>query len=205
MPPMPARIETGPRDRLLRAATALFCRRGINAVGVDAIVQEAGTAKTTLYKLFGSKDQLVEEVLRREGELWRDWFMAAILKAAATPDERLRAIFPVLAQWFRQKRFYGCPFINAVAEHDKSSDRLRKLALGHKRQVLEFIRELAADSGVADPDLLTHEIALLIDGAIVAAMITKDAGVADVAQAALSSLLARDYLLLPAAAVAHST
>lgn len=191
MPPMPARqrIDSGPRDRLLQAATALFCQRGINAVGVDAIVEEAGTAKTTLYKLFGSKERLVEEVLKREGELWRDWFTAAITKSSTTPEERIRAIFPVLAQWFRQKRFYGCPFINAVAEHDKTSDRLRELALGHKRQVLAFIRGLAVDTGAADPDLLTHEIALLIDGAIVAAMITKDAGVADVAQTALIHLL----------------
>lgn len=183
------RSDRGAREKLLEAATALFCRRGINAVGVDLIIAEAGTAKTTLYKLFGSKEQLVEEVLKREGEIWRDWFTAAVTRAAATPSDRLRAIFPVLAQWFRKKQFYGCPFINAVAEHDKTSDGLRELALGHKRQVLEFIRELATESGATDPDLLTHEIALLIDGAIVAAMITKDPGVADVAQKALASLL----------------
>lgn len=202
MPPTRARqrMDSGPRERLLYAATALFCRRGINAVGVDAIVEEAGTAKTTLYKLFGSKEQLVEEVLKREGELWRDWFTAAVAKAGATPDDRLRAIFPVLAQWFRQKRFYGCPFINAVAEHDKASDRLRELALGHKRQVLSFIHGLATDGGATDPQLLTHEIALLIDGAIVAAMITRDATVADVAQKALSSLLSQSFSEPPASA-----
>ncbi len=181
--------DQAPRERLLNAATALFCQRGINAVGVDAIVEQAGTAKTTLYKLFGSKEQLVEEVLSREGEIWRDWFTTATAKAGGSARDRLLAIFPVLAQWFRQKRFYGCPFINAVAEHDKSSDRLRELALKHKRQVLDYIRSLSADAGVADPDRLTHEIALLMDGAIVAAMITKDPGVAGVAQHALTRLL----------------
>lgn len=178
-----------PRERLLNAATALFCQRGINAVGVDAIVEQAGTAKTTLYKLFGSKEQLVEEVLSREGEIWRDWFTTATAKAGGSARDRLLAIFPVLAQWFRQKQFYGCPFINAVAEHDKSSDRLRELALKHKRQVLDYIRALSADAGVADPERLTHEIALLMDGAIVAAMITKDPGVAGVAQNALTRML----------------
>lgn len=181
--------EQTPRERLLTAASALFCQRGINAVGVDAIVDQAGTAKTTLYKLFGSKEQLVEEVLSREGVIWRDWFTRTTTKAGSNARERLLAIFPVLAQWFRQKRFYGCPFINAVAEHDKTSDRLRELALGHKRQVLDYIRDLSVEVGAADPDRLTHEIALLIDGAIVAAMITKDSGVANVAQNALEILL----------------
>ena len=47
------------RGRLLNAATRLFCKNGINATGIDAIIDEAGTAKTTLYKLFGSKTNLV--------------------------------------------------------------------------------------------------------------------------------------------------
>jgi AcrR family transcriptional regulator len=191
MPPAIPRatLDETPRSRLLAAAAALFCQRGINAVGVDTIVEHAGTAKTTLYKLFGSKDQLVEEVLAAEGEAWRDWFMAATAQPGLSARDRLLLIFPVLAQWFRQKRFYGCPFINAVAEHDKTSDRLRMVALGHKRQVLGYIRELAVDAGAREPDLLTHEIALLMDGAIVAAMITKDPGMADIAQKAFVRLL----------------
>jgi AcrR family transcriptional regulator len=61
-----------PRERLLLAASKLFCRFGINAVGIDAVVAEAATAKATLYKAFGSKEQLVEAVLEREGRIWRD-------------------------------------------------------------------------------------------------------------------------------------
>jgi AcrR family transcriptional regulator len=183
--------EHSPRERLLQAATELFCRNGINAVGVDAIVEAAGTAKTTLYKLFGSKDGLVEAVLTAEGRAWRDWFVTAVEKAATTPHEKLDAIFPTLKQWFRQKRFYGCPFINAVAEHDKSSDRLRALALAHKHEVLAYIQALAVDAGMPDPDGFTHRVALLIDGAIVAAMITKNAGVADHAQDVMQHMMVR--------------
>lgn len=188
-----SQIGQTPRERLLIAATTLFCQHGINSVGVDAIVDQAGTAKTTLYKLFGSKEQLVEEVLSREGETWRDWFMAEVDKSGTSPRERLLGIFPVLERWFRQKRFYGCPFINAVAEHDKASDRLRDLALGHKRQVLAYVAGLGNAAGVRDPEALTHEIALLIDGAIVAAMITKDPGVADVAQKVLRVLISEQF------------
>jgi AcrR family transcriptional regulator len=185
----PAGSKQNPRDRLMEAAFTLFCQNGINAVGVDAIVEKAGTAKTTLYKLFGSKYGLVEEVLNAEGKAWRDWFMSAIESAGPSAREKLGAIFPVLSQWFREESFYGCPFINAVGEHDKSNDRIRSLALNHKRQVLAYIRSLSEEAGAADPGLLTHEIALLIDGAIVAAMVTRDASVANAGSSALSKLL----------------
>ncbi len=191
MPPLKSRKRDldNPRERLLEAATELFCRKGINAIGVDTIVAKAGVAKSTLYKLFGSKDGLVEAVLRAEGESWRAWFTLAVVAAGADARGQLDAIFPVLAQWFRQKRFYGCPFINAVAEHDKASDRVRKLAIEHKQQVLAFIKSLGTQAGARDPERLTHEIALLMDGAIVTAMITRGPAAADVAQAAYARLI----------------
>ena len=37
--------QPSPRDRLIAAATRLFCRYGVNSVGVDAIVEAAGTAE----------------------------------------------------------------------------------------------------------------------------------------------------------------
>src|SRR3989339_304940 len=85
-----------PQDRLIEAATRLFCRYGVNSVGVDAIVDAAGTAKTTLYKSFGSKDGLVEAVLEREGRAWRTWFLSEIDGPGGSPLERLERISPAL-------------------------------------------------------------------------------------------------------------
>src|SRR5208337_4528574 len=127
-----ADAPASPRDRLIEAATRLFCRYGVNSVGVDAIVAAAGTAKTTLYKAFGSKDALVEAVLAREGEKWRGWFLAEIDRGAGSSRERLDRITPALKHWFGSADFYGCPFINAVGESDKADDRMRALAIAHK-------------------------------------------------------------------------
>src|ERR1044072_6449430 len=74
----PGGDEDPARGRLLSAATLLFCKNGINATGIDAIIDEAGTAKTTLYKLFGSKTNLVNAVLESEGKAWREWFIGAM-------------------------------------------------------------------------------------------------------------------------------
>jgi AcrR family transcriptional regulator len=178
-----------PRDRLIDAATALFCRYGVNSVGVDAIVEAAGTAKTTLYKVFGSKDGLVEAVLDREGRVWRDWFITEIDGPGGSAAERLARIGPTLRQWFSRKDYYGCPFINAVGESDKADDRMRKLALAHKKIVLGRLTELCAESGCHDASRVAHTLGLIIDGAIVAALVTRDAAVADTAGRACAAIL----------------
>jgi AcrR family transcriptional regulator len=180
-----------PRDRLIEAATRLFCRYGVNSVGVDAIVEAAGTAKTTLYKVFGSKDGLVEAVLEREGRLWRNWFLAEIDGPGGAASERLSRIGPTLKQWFSRDDFYGCPFINAVGESDKADHRMRSLAIAHKKIVLQRLAELCADVGSDDPTQMAHALGLIIDGAIVAALVTRDASVADTAGRACTAILAR--------------
>ncbi|MBR1204203.1 MULTISPECIES: TetR/AcrR family transcriptional regulator [unclassified Bradyrhizobium] len=178
------------RGRLLNAATHLFCKNGINATGIDAIIDEAGTAKTTLYKLFGSKTNLVHAVLESEGKQWREWFIGAIEAGGGDPQTKLARIFPALKSWFAEERFYGCPFINAVAEHDKDAKQFRNIALKHKKVVLAHIEKLAGEMGATEPAVLAHQLALLIDGAIVAAMVSCDPGVADTAGLAASNLFA---------------
>ena len=120
--PFAAGDEESARGRLLSAATHLFCKNGINATGIDAIIDEAGTAKTTLYKLFGSKTNLVHAVLESEGKQWREWFIGAIEEGGGDAETKLTRIFPALKSWFGEERFYGCPFINAVGEHDKDTE-----------------------------------------------------------------------------------
>jgi AcrR family transcriptional regulator len=176
------------RGRLLSAATHLFCKNGINATGIDAIIDEAGTAKTTLYKLFGSKTNLVHAVLENEGKQWREWFIGAIEQGGGNAETKLGRIFPALKRWFREERFYGCPFINAVGEHDKDQKQFRAIALKHKKVVLAHIEKLASEMGAAEPEMLAHQLALLMDGAIVAAMVSRNPGVADAAALAASSL-----------------
>src|SRR6202051_2594107 len=201
--------EESARGRLLSAATRLFCKNGINATGIDAIINEAGTAKTTLYKLFGSKTNLVHAVLETEGKQWREWFIGTIESGGGNAQEKLTRIFPALKDWFRQERFYGCPFINAVGEHDKDQKQLRaiamrhqkvvlayieklagaqtdkdqkqprSIAMRHKKVVLAYIEKLAGEMGAAEPHMLAHQLGLLMDGAIVAAIVSRAPAVAE--------------------------
>jgi AcrR family transcriptional regulator len=65
-----------PRERIVACAQELFHRHGIRGVGVETIAEAAGTNKMTLYRHFGSKDDLVLEYLSRKGrkaeEIWAD-------------------------------------------------------------------------------------------------------------------------------------
>ena len=170
-----------PRERLLESARKLFCRYGVNSVGVDAIIDHAATAKTTLYKIFGSKEGLVEAVLDREGQVWRDWFLGEIDGPGGSAVERLERLGPALKQWFARSDFFGCPFINAVAEFDKADDRMRRLAIAHKTIVIDRIVTLCREAGISEPEQTAHTLGLIMDGAIVMALITRDVSAADLA------------------------
>jgi AcrR family transcriptional regulator len=191
-------IDKPPRARLIEAATRLFCRQGINATGIDAVLREAGTAKMTLYKLFGSKERLVEAVLEEEGRKWRDWFLSGLDAGNESPRRKLDRIFPMLRKWFAEDEFYGCPFINAVGEHDKKDDRLRSLTIHHKKEVLQKFTSLAAAAGAANPETVAHQLGLLMDGAIVAVMVTRDLALADMAGSAATALLDQATARVPA-------
>jgi AcrR family transcriptional regulator len=181
--------QASPRERLIESAKVLFCRYGINSVGVDAIIEQAGTAKTTLYKLFGSKDGLVEAVLDREGQAWRSWFLTAIDGPGGSARERLARIGPALKIWFGRDDFFGCPFINAVGESDKADDRMRTLAIAHKKIVIERLSALCAEAELVEPEQTAHTIGLIMDGAIVMALITRDPSAADVAARACAAVI----------------
>lgn len=52
------------RNKLLDGATALLVEGGADAVTVDAVSERSGVAKSTLYRHFPSRDDLLVEVLR---------------------------------------------------------------------------------------------------------------------------------------------
>ncbi len=177
-------------ERIVDAARDLFCRHGIHATGIDRILSVAGASKMALYGRFGSKEALIREVLAREGAAWRAAFFAAVDAAGEDPMARLHAVAPALGQWFGGGRFYGCAFMNAIAEHDKEERWLRDIAAEHHGHVLGFLATLAERAGFAEPGLLAKQLLLLIDGATAALMVTNDASVLAIAARNVNAVLA---------------
>ena len=118
--------ERSGRERVERAAYELFTRRGVRGVGVDTVISEANVAKMTLYRNFGSKDDLVLAFLCRREELWtRGWLCAEARRRGGTPARQLLAIFEMFDEWFRAPDFEGCVFLTTMLEHpDRDSPDL---------------------------------------------------------------------------------
>ncbi len=180
-----------PRERILDTAAKLFVRDGFHATGIDTIVAEAEVAKMTLYKHFESKDTLILEVLRRGDEQWRARFESTVEKMAKTPEKKLLALFDALQDWFEDEDFYGCTFINASAEYSaqKEDNKVLDVAEEHNNLVGEYIHSLAAKAKIKDPAKLTKQISILMEGAIVCAVIHGQAEVAQEAKEAAKVLI----------------
>lgn len=185
----PGLLALPPHERILEAARDLFCRQGIHATGIDKILSAASASKMTLYSRFGSKDALLREVLLREGADWRQAFFTAV-QAGDDADGQIRGIVTALGGWYRGGRFFGCAFMNAIAEHEKTEMWLREIAADHHALVLKFLSELARQAGYAEPDILSRQLLLLIDGATAALMVTADESVLAIAERNLTAILA---------------
>ncbi|HEY2601180.1 MAG TPA: helix-turn-helix domain-containing protein [Thermoleophilaceae bacterium] len=158
------------RDRILDAAYDLFSRSGIQAVGVDAIVERSGVARQTLYRHFRSKQELVLAFLERRDELWtREWLQAEVERRASDPADRLLAIFEVFDGWFQEADFEGCSFINVMLEHTSDADPVRRASTSYLAGIRAFIEGLARQAGIADAEDFARKWHILMKGSIVAA------------------------------------
>ncbi len=163
------------RERLLFTAIELFYSHGIHAVGLDRILNEAGLTKTTFYKYFESKDELVVEALEIRDQWESDSFMKTLHeKAGYDPKGLLLACFDVLDDWFTQERFRGCLFMNTLAEYPTASDPVHRTARQHYENTEKVIRDIAKAAGVSDPEALAFEISVLMMGAISHRLAFKD-------------------------------
>ena len=179
------------RERILEAAYELFSRRGIQAVGIDAIVTRSGVARQTLYRHFGSKQELVLAFLERREGLWtRGWLQASVEQRASDPRERLLAIFDVFDEWFRGTDFEGCSFINVLLEHPDCADPVHLACSGYLAGIRVFLESLAREAGIAAPDDFARSWHILMKGSIMAAA-EGDVDAAKRAQAIGALLLAQ--------------
>lgn len=155
-----------PRDRLLDKAVELFYRDGCTATGIDRLLAEAGVAKMTLYKNFGSKENL----LLAAAERMRDAHHARIHEwmdsRADTARGKLLALFDFIDHWVSGEDFHGCPFINVATEFSDPAHPAHRAAARYKREQYAWFHELATEAGITEPDRFTDRFVVLVEGAV---------------------------------------
>jgi AcrR family transcriptional regulator len=158
------------RDRILDSAERLFFQEGIAVTGVDRVAAEAGVAIVTLYKHFGSKDNLLREVLDRRLGAWIEHWDLAVA-AAGSPQERLLTIFDAV-ETFRASagQTQWCCFLATASERpapaDGASDPVFDLIRQDTRLVTERLDQLARDAGCQDPAAVAAALLLLYNGVL---------------------------------------
>jgi AcrR family transcriptional regulator len=154
-----------PRERIINTARELFRKCGLRGIGVDAIAEAAGTNKMTLYRHFGSKDELVCECLRDVArdveEMWNE------VEAAhpGDPLAQLRAWVRLGAECANSDDGRGCDMANVAVELADTDHPARQVIEEFKRKQRDRLAQLAHEAGIADSELLADTLVLLLEGA----------------------------------------
>ena len=166
---LPETPKTG-RERLVAAAVELFYRQGFAAVGIDQVIAAAGVTKTTFYKHFEGKDDLMVAAVQRRDE-WEShaWDRAVRKLAGDDPARQLLALLDVMDLWFNDPDFHGCMFVNAAAEFPNPHDPVHEAAAAFKHRVRDYRRDLAKAAGAdaTAAEIFADCYTALIEGAFV--------------------------------------
>ncbi len=158
------------QQRLLDTACQLFYEQGIAHVGVDRIVHDANVAKMTLYHCYGSKDGLVVAFLEESHRRWRQWFRERLDHGQPEPGSAVAGFFAILQEWLRENAQRGCPLINAAVELADATHPGMEVVRAHRGYLRRLIRELIAADGAIPHESLIEQILILMDGAIIGAL-----------------------------------
>jgi AcrR family transcriptional regulator len=161
--------KISPRERILAAASELFYRHGIRAVGVDAIAEAAETNKMTLYRHFPSKDELVAEYLRCQIEPGRKLWDELTTQYPGDPRGQLRGWLEHKAEFVACVEQRGCPYANAAVELPDKDHPARRVIQEYKTFHRRQLGQLCAAAKLTEPEMLADELFLLVEGALVTA------------------------------------
>lgn len=172
------------RERLLRTASALFYTEGIHEVGVDRILNEAEVTRSTFYRHFPGKEDLVLSYVRS---------VDAAVRAhvgEADPGHLIEALIDEHAEQICRPGFRGCAFINAAAEYPDPASPVRRAIDEHRAWMLEIATEAFRRAGHESPGRAGRRFMLLRDGAMVAGYLHDAQTARDTLREGVNDLLA---------------
>jgi len=186
-----ARPSDTTRERIISAASKLFYDQGIRAVSVDAVAEQAGLTKRTLYYHFRSKDDLVAAYLAGRDQpnlaLFQSWFA----EADGGVGEKVAAIFRNLARAAAHPRWKGCGFLRTSAElANMPGHPAIRIGAAHKKKFEGWLRAVFEAEGIAQASELARQIRLLLDGSFAVVLLHRDPTYMETAGQAAQSFIA---------------
>ncbi len=127
------------KARIMESSFAAFNQKGFDAVSMDEVAKQLRISKKTIYKYFGSKEELLEEALldvfaKIEGRL-------NLLERNKNPKDLLQRYFDILRAWklalsnnLRAELAQALPFLS-----DRIENFERQILLRH---LISFLKDL---------------------------------------------------------------
>jgi AcrR family transcriptional regulator len=119
------------RTRLIDAAAELFYAEGIRSVPVERVLDRASVTRSTLYRHFGTKEDLVLAYLRAEDVTIRTRFEQAAADAEGA-GALLQLVLDAITHDIGRAGFRGCPFMNAAMEFPEPDHPVRRVVDEHR-------------------------------------------------------------------------
>jgi hypothetical protein len=117
--------------------------------------------------------------LARSSEDWLAWLTRELGRRQDPPGLRLLALWDLLEEWFASEDFAGSEVAAAVAAApDGRGQATRAVLARHRLAVRRMLEELATAAGARDAAVLAAQLQVLVEGAIVGALIDRHPSVA---------------------------
>ncbi|WP_346763000.1 TetR/AcrR family transcriptional regulator [Arthrobacter sp. Soil736] len=154
---------------MLSTAYDLFSRRGVRDVGVNELIELSGVAKSTFYRHFPSKDDLVLAVLALREQIWFDEIMAEVQRRSHTSEEELLVILNVFAERLGDGGYQSNMLIRVLMEMGPDHP-LGKACVGYLARIRGHVQTLAEDAGLERCGEFARAWHLLLKGSVISAM-----------------------------------
>jgi AcrR family transcriptional regulator len=157
------------RARILAAATELLVEAGPRAVTVDAVAERSGVAKSTMYRHWPSRTDLLVDVVRQHvPEL-------PAVDPAAGFEASLRSVIGAVAATLTSPEWARImPALLSLHFHMPEMAELLADDHGAKEAVIGAVLELGAAEGLVPAGLDPHRVSQLLIGPLVFATINGD-------------------------------
>lgn len=153
------------RETILLSAEHRFYAAGFHATGIDDIVADSKTTKTTLYRNFPSKTALVVATIEKRDREYMDYLAAGVPAANRGLGAFVLAIVHRHADWLTHDTFRGCYFIKALGEFIEHEPAIVRAVTDHKQRLRQFLLDNLAAAGHPQPEKASLDLTIALEGA----------------------------------------
>ncbi|VAW01191.1 hypothetical protein MNBD_ALPHA01-690 [hydrothermal vent metagenome] len=152
------------RENILTAARLLFFRQGYNATSMEAVAEQAEVGVATVYNYFGTKGQLLADILRPDFKVLHDQSMELLARPPANPVTGILSLMDIYRHL--QSNWDNRQVLLAVLGPGLSAepvlDDLAAASEGHVKRQIEKLLSLYQDQKLIRAAIDITDAAIII-------------------------------------------